>query len=148
MGAILSASLMLDYLGWHHEAAAIDAAVQDAVTHNQGTQEIGGALGTRETGDYVAARIRAAETARRDEEARQRAEEERRREEERRQQQEEEREREDARRRDDAEARAELPAPDAILTAPDVRPIEPRTEGSGVNLEPLIDRRPHDHDQT
>ena len=51
----------LDYLGWHHEAAAIDAAVQDAVTHNQGTQEIGGALGTRETGDYIAARIRARE---------------------------------------------------------------------------------------
>jgi 3-isopropylmalate dehydrogenase len=148
MGAILSAALMLDYLGWHHEAAAIDAAVQDAVTHNQGTQEIGGALGTRETGDYIAARIRAADTARRDEDARLRAEEERRREEEQRRQQDEAREREEARRREDAEARAELPAPDAILTAPDVRPIEPRTEGSVASLEPLTERRRNDHDQT
>ena len=148
MGAILSASLMLDHLGWRHEAAAIDAAVLDAVTHNQGTQEIGGALGTRETGDYIAGRIRAAETTRRDEEARQRAEEQRRREEEQRRQQEEEREREDARGREDAESRAELPAPDVILTAPDVRPVEPRTEGSGASLEPLIERRQNDHDQT
>ena len=148
MGAILSASLMLDYLGWHHEAAAIDAAVQDAVTHNQGTQEIGGALGTRETGDYIAARIRAAESARRDEEARQRAEEERRREEEQRRQEAEARGREDARRREDAEARTELPAPDAILTAPDTRPIELRTEESVASLEPLAERRRNDHDQT
>src|SRR3954468_24563434 len=148
MGAILSASLMLDYLGWHHEAAAIDAAVQDAVTNNQGTQEIGGALGTRETGDDIAARIRAAETARRDEEARQRAEEQRRREEEERRRQQEEREREEARQREEDAARAELPAPDAILIAPDVRPIEPRTDESAASLEPLAESRRNDHDQT
>ena len=148
MGAILSASLMLDYLGWHQEAAAIDAAVQDAVTTNQGTQEIGGALGTRETGDYIAARIRSAEIARRDEEARRRADEDRRREEEQRRGEEEARAREEAWRRMETETRAELPAPDAIFTAPDVRPTEPRSEESAATLEPLAESGRKDHDQT
>ena len=58
MGAILSASLMLDYLGLAPEAAAIDAAVQEAVAHGYGTSDIGGSLGTRETGDYIVSRIR------------------------------------------------------------------------------------------
>jgi 3-isopropylmalate dehydrogenase len=58
MGAILSAALMLDHLGLKPEALAVEAAVQDAVSSGQGTQEIGGSLGTRETGDYIAAHIR------------------------------------------------------------------------------------------
>jgi len=57
MGAILSAALMLDYAGWTREAAAIEAAVQQAVVGGQGTKEIGGSLGTRETGDYIAGAI-------------------------------------------------------------------------------------------
>jgi len=60
MGAILSAALMLDYLGLNHEAAAMEAAVRDAVVAGQGTREIGGSLGTTETGDYIAAQIRRA----------------------------------------------------------------------------------------
>ena len=59
MGAILSASLMLDYLGLKAEAAAIDAAVQVAVHAGQGTKEIGGSLGTRETGDAIIQGLRA-----------------------------------------------------------------------------------------
>ena len=62
MGAILSAALMLDYLGLKQEAAAIEAAVQDAVVTGNGTKEIGGALGTRETGDYIAGTIRGQRT--------------------------------------------------------------------------------------
>jgi 3-isopropylmalate dehydrogenase len=58
MGAILSAALMLDHLGLQPEALAVEAAVQEAVVSGQGTREIGGSLGTRETGDYIAARIR------------------------------------------------------------------------------------------
>jgi 3-isopropylmalate dehydrogenase len=58
MGAILSAALMLEYLGLNPEARALEAAVQEAVVSGQGTREIGGALGTRETGDYIAAHIR------------------------------------------------------------------------------------------
>jgi len=58
MGAILSAALMLEYLGLREEARAIEAAVQQAVTARQGTGDIGGVLGTRETGDYIAGAIR------------------------------------------------------------------------------------------
>ena len=58
MGAILSAALMLDYLGLKAEAAAVEAAVQAAVAAGQGTREIGGALGTRETGDAIAQGIK------------------------------------------------------------------------------------------
>ena len=58
MGAMLSAALMLDHLGLKQEAAAIEAAVQDAVVTGHGTREIGGTLGTRETGDYIASRVR------------------------------------------------------------------------------------------
>jgi 3-isopropylmalate dehydrogenase len=57
MGAILSAALMLEYLGLEREAKAIDAAVQDAVSTGNGTREIGGVLGTRETGDYIASQV-------------------------------------------------------------------------------------------
>ena len=58
MGAILSAALMLDYLGLRPESLAVEAAVQEAVASGQGTQEIGGSLGTRETGDVIAKGIR------------------------------------------------------------------------------------------
>jgi 3-isopropylmalate dehydrogenase len=58
MGAILSAALMLDHLGHRREAASIEAAVQDAVVTGNGTKEIGGTLGTRETGDYIAGVVR------------------------------------------------------------------------------------------
>jgi 3-isopropylmalate dehydrogenase len=57
MGAILSAGLMLEYVGLPKEAAAIEAAVQEAVVSGHGTKEIGGNLGTRETGDHIAAFI-------------------------------------------------------------------------------------------
>jgi len=58
IGAILSAALMLDYLGWRSEAAAIEAAVRQAVVGGNGTRDIGGSLGTSETGDYVAGEIK------------------------------------------------------------------------------------------
>jgi 3-isopropylmalate dehydrogenase len=58
MGAILSAALMLDYLGLKPESLAVEAAVQEAVASGEGTQEIGGSLGTSETGDYIAAHVR------------------------------------------------------------------------------------------
>ncbi|HYM24363.1 MAG TPA: 3-isopropylmalate dehydrogenase [Vicinamibacterales bacterium] len=58
MGAILSAAMMLDTLGLSSEAQVIEAAVKHAVVTGNGTAEIGGTLGTRETGDFIAARIR------------------------------------------------------------------------------------------
>jgi 3-isopropylmalate dehydrogenase len=60
MGAILSVALMLEYLGLRQEAAAVESAVQQAVAARQGTSDIGGSLGTRETGDCIAKAIRMA----------------------------------------------------------------------------------------
>ncbi len=61
VGAILSAALMLEEIGLHEEAAAVEAAVAWAVRNGHGTAEIGGSLGTKETGDIIAARIRHAD---------------------------------------------------------------------------------------
>lgn len=58
IGAILSVALMLEYLGLGAEAAAVERAVAHAVTTGQGPAEIGGTLGTRETGDVIAAEVR------------------------------------------------------------------------------------------
>jgi 3-isopropylmalate dehydrogenase len=58
IGAIGSASLMLETLGFDNEATAIDAAILKAVRENQVTPDIGGKLGTREAGDYIATAIR------------------------------------------------------------------------------------------
>jgi 3-isopropylmalate dehydrogenase len=62
MGAILSAALMLEYLGLPEEAHAVEAAVEQAVTARQGTADIGGVLGTSETGDYIAGAVRRGKT--------------------------------------------------------------------------------------
>jgi 3-isopropylmalate dehydrogenase len=59
VGAILSAALMLEYLGLSAEASAVEAAVKDSVISRNGTADIGGRLGTREAGDYIAAAVRA-----------------------------------------------------------------------------------------
>jgi 3-isopropylmalate dehydrogenase len=58
IGAISSAALMLETLGLKDEAAAIDAAVLQAVRENQVTRDVGGRLGTREAGDFIAATLR------------------------------------------------------------------------------------------
>jgi 3-isopropylmalate dehydrogenase len=53
MGAMLSAALMVESHGLKQEAAAIEAAVEQAVKERKGTADIGGTLGTKETGDYI-----------------------------------------------------------------------------------------------
>jgi 3-isopropylmalate dehydrogenase len=54
MGAILSAALMLETLGWTAEAGALEHAVEAAVAAGTTTADIGGTLGTREVGDTIA----------------------------------------------------------------------------------------------
>jgi 3-isopropylmalate dehydrogenase len=54
VGAILSSALLLDYVGFEREAAAIEAAVRESVATGLTTTDIGGSLGTRETGDHIA----------------------------------------------------------------------------------------------
>ena len=58
IGAVSSASLMLETLGLTKEAAAVDAAVLACVRQNQVTTDVGGALGTREAGDAIVAALR------------------------------------------------------------------------------------------
>jgi 3-isopropylmalate dehydrogenase len=58
VGAILSAAMMLDYLGARDEAAAIEAAVARSVRERKGTADIGGTLGTKETGECIAGLVR------------------------------------------------------------------------------------------
>jgi 3-isopropylmalate dehydrogenase len=56
-GAILSAAMMLAHLGMAGEAQKIEAAVLEAVRQKKTTADIGGTLGTREAGEWVAQRI-------------------------------------------------------------------------------------------
>jgi 3-isopropylmalate dehydrogenase len=58
MGAILTAGLMLEHLGWAQEAQRIEDAVRWALENDKTTSDLGGPLGTREVGDAVAARLR------------------------------------------------------------------------------------------
>jgi 3-isopropylmalate dehydrogenase len=58
IGAILSAALLLETVGWRAEAARVEAAVIDAIREAKTTSDIGGTLGTKEAGDWIAARVR------------------------------------------------------------------------------------------
>ncbi len=53
-GAILTSAMMLAHLGLTREGEKIEAAVLEAVRQKKTTQEIGGMLGTREAGEWVA----------------------------------------------------------------------------------------------
>ncbi len=59
LGAILSAALMVEWLGARSAATAIENAVSQAVRAGEGTRDIGGSLGTREAGKAVIDRLRA-----------------------------------------------------------------------------------------
>jgi 3-isopropylmalate dehydrogenase len=56
-GAILTAAMMLGHLGLPKEAEKIEAAVLEAVRQKKTTQDIGGPLGTREAGEWVATQV-------------------------------------------------------------------------------------------
>ena len=57
LGAILTAAMMLAHLGLINEAERIEAAVLEAVRQKKITQDVGGSLGTREAGEWVAKRV-------------------------------------------------------------------------------------------
>ena len=56
-GAILTAAMMLGHLGLEKEAGRIEAAVLEAVRQKKTTSDIGGPLGTREVGEWVAEKV-------------------------------------------------------------------------------------------
>jgi 3-isopropylmalate dehydrogenase len=53
-GAVLASALMLDHLGLAPQAEALRKAVQSAVREKHTTIDLGGTLGTREAGDWLA----------------------------------------------------------------------------------------------
>lgn len=57
MGAILTAALMLEHLGWSEEARRVEDAVSWAVLTEKTTADVGGRLGTREVGDAIVSRL-------------------------------------------------------------------------------------------
>src|SRR5690242_5749294 len=57
MGAILTTAMMLNHLGFPNESQKIEAAVLEAVRQKQTTQDVGGSLGTREVGEWIAAQL-------------------------------------------------------------------------------------------
>jgi 3-isopropylmalate dehydrogenase len=57
LGAILTAAMMLGYLGFVEAAWKIEAAVLEAVRQKKTTQDLGGRLGTKDLGDWIAKKI-------------------------------------------------------------------------------------------
>jgi 3-isopropylmalate dehydrogenase len=60
MGAVLAAGMMFAYIGWNPEAQAIEDAVRAAIREGKTTRDLGGPLGTREVGDWLANKIASA----------------------------------------------------------------------------------------
>jgi 3-isopropylmalate dehydrogenase len=57
-GAILSAALMLEYLGRGDAARAVEAAVRDSVEAGETTRDTGGQLSTKQAGERIRAKIK------------------------------------------------------------------------------------------
>jgi 3-isopropylmalate dehydrogenase len=57
LGSILASAMMLEFLGWALEAAAVNRTVKAAIREDYVTQELGGTRRTAEVGDWVAKRI-------------------------------------------------------------------------------------------
>lgn len=60
MGAILAAGMMFDYFGWGEAAKKIESAVREALHNEKTPVDLGGSLGTREIGDFIAERVASA----------------------------------------------------------------------------------------
>jgi 3-isopropylmalate dehydrogenase len=58
MGAVLSAALMLETLGWTDEAKRIESAVEAAVLAGETTTDVGGSRGTSQVGDWLAKQVK------------------------------------------------------------------------------------------
>jgi 3-isopropylmalate dehydrogenase len=57
MGAILSAAMMLEHLGFAAEAKRTEDAVAAAVKEKKLTSDVGGTMGTRELGEWITDRV-------------------------------------------------------------------------------------------
>jgi len=57
VGAILTAAMMLEYVGSKTASAAIEKAVRESVANNETTSDLGGSLSTEEVGMAIARRL-------------------------------------------------------------------------------------------
>jgi 3-isopropylmalate dehydrogenase len=57
IGAILTAAMMLDYLGFTSVSAAIERAVTETIHAGETTKDLGGTLGTNAAGEAVLRRL-------------------------------------------------------------------------------------------
>jgi 3-isopropylmalate dehydrogenase len=57
VGAILTAAMMLGHLGFVEAAQQIESAVLEAVRHKKMTRDLGGRLGTKDLGDWIAKKL-------------------------------------------------------------------------------------------
>jgi 3-isopropylmalate dehydrogenase len=57
LGSVLTAGMLLEFLGWKAEAAAVHSAVKEALLKNCLTPELGGTKKTVEVGDWIAERV-------------------------------------------------------------------------------------------
>jgi 3-isopropylmalate dehydrogenase len=54
LGSVLTAGMLLEFLGWKAEAAAVHSAVKEALLKNYLTPDLGGTKKTAEVGDWLA----------------------------------------------------------------------------------------------
>jgi 3-isopropylmalate dehydrogenase len=57
LGSVLTAGMLLEFLGWKAEAAAVHSAVKEALLKNYLTPDLGGTRKTTEVGDWIADRV-------------------------------------------------------------------------------------------
>jgi 3-isopropylmalate dehydrogenase len=57
LGSVLTAGMLLEYLGWKTEAAAVHSAVKEALLKNYLTPDLGGTKKTTEVGGWIAERV-------------------------------------------------------------------------------------------
>ncbi len=57
IGAVLTAAMMLEYLGFDEAAAAVETAVVEAIAAGETTKDIGGSLGTKAAGQAILKRL-------------------------------------------------------------------------------------------
>ena len=54
LGSVLTAGMLMEFLGWKAEAAAVHSAVKEALLKNYLTPDLGGTRKTTEVGDWIA----------------------------------------------------------------------------------------------
>lgn len=57
LGSVLASAMMLDFLGWKNEAAALREAAKSALRENFVTPDLGGDKGTQAVGDWLAEHV-------------------------------------------------------------------------------------------